>query len=69
MAPEKSALAARVRELLEWGCYTRRCHFDVRSQERQVSDSEVFMAIDTGVPTSDATWDAEHGNWRITINR
>jgi len=25
------------------------------------------MAIDTGVPLSDPTWDAEHENWRISI--
>jgi hypothetical protein len=67
MAPEKNALAARIREFLEWGRYTRRFHFETRGRERQISDPEVFMAIDTGDPVSDATWDAEHENWRITL--
>jgi hypothetical protein len=46
---------ARIREFLECGRYTRRFHCQGRTRERQISDPEVFLAIDTGQPVSDPT--------------
>jgi hypothetical protein len=65
--PDKNALAERIREFVNHGRYRRRLHFDRRAEERQISDAEIFRAIDEGFPLSDAQWNEEHETWEIKL--
>jgi len=64
---DAKALNQKIRDILEYGYFTRCKHFQERSELRDISDFLAIEVLSAGKIVGDPEWSDEFENWKATV--